>query len=577
MMQQLFPVPIVVKDSLEYKFDQGVKTFLELLSSGQWIIRVATSMGKDSSTMLAMVLKAASIASRAGLSYPPIIVSTANTTIENPRMDMLVKTELEKVRQYCAKHKINYKISIAKPKLFESFVVRVIGGNRLPTYTDGPAQCSMEWKVNVQNRQAKIIHQFVKKQYPGIDLLTCTGVRLDESEARKARILERGDKANEPFVYNQEACISPLLHFTEEDIFTFIATASRFDVYSDMQDVFSLYAEASGSGCAVVGDIVLEQDSKSRQGCGARFGCAFCTRTGQSDKSMEEMIKLPENEFMAELNAFRNYLHAIRFDPTKRRYLGRTIAPDGTVNIAPDTFSSQTLEDLWRMLCSIQHQENLHADALGIAPRFQYVTDEVVAAVSLQWARYGFHPAYHGWVVYKDVIENGNTLFPSGLQAPVHPRVAGFGKSLGRLPVGMPENEFSPLRNVMAEALSELSCPEMAPMQIGKTGTVVTQMDIADTYEISPEGLAMFIDFELDRHIDMYHGTSASPTAELKTAFQYGYLTASAPGVLATDRIVATTDHFHRHGLLTQDLDHLLSISNSVEKGYQQTQDEFAF
>lgn len=75
----------------------------------------------------------------------------------------------------------------------------------------------------------------------------------------------------------------------------------------------------------------------------------------------------------------------------------------------------------------------------------------------------------------------------------------------------------------------------------------------------------------------MYHGASASPTAGLKTALQFGCLTASVPGVLATDRIVATTDHFHRHGLLTQDLDHLLSISNSVEKGYQQIQEEFAF
>ncbi len=74
----------------------------------------------------------------------------------------------------------------------------------------------------------------------------------------------------------------------------------------------------------------------------------------------------------------------------------------------------------------------------------------------------------------------------------------------------------------MSEALSELSCPQMVPMQIGKTGMVVTQMDIADTYEIYPQGSAMFIDFELDRHIDMYHGSSSSPTAEIKTAFQYG-------------------------------------------------------
>ncbi len=531
-------------DPLHDKFMAGVNTLFDLLESGKWVLMAATSFGKDSSVMLSMALEAARIAALKGIEHPALIISHADTGIENPEIMNLNKGEIRKVHEFCKKHGINYVFSHARPRLMEGYLVRIIGGNKMPTYPDGDAECSKMLKVEPQIRQAKQIAKLAKSKYPGSQICGITGVRFDESATRRGNMVHRGDTDAHPVMYNDRWSIAPIANWSEEEVFTFLYKAREYGLYSNFEKTLEIYADASGSGCVGVGMAISDDQKAKREskGCGARFGCSVCVRVGE-DKSMESMLELDKYAYMREMNAFRNYLSAIRWDLSRRCHIGRTISDDGIVTVGPDNFHPDTLEEMFRMILTIQALENQEADRLGIAPRIQIVNEEFIAAIDFNWSRYGRHKPFHAWVVAKEVLEQGKLMRPSSVVVQAHERKKGFDRKAGGIQVntyGILEQDS--FRNVLAEAMDEGRCESLAVVDLGSKGATSNPLNFEETFSFDKEGLAMFVDFELDRAIEMHHNDQTNPTFAAKTYAQYGCLGASSRGFLGTDRILKTAD-----------------------------------
>jgi len=539
-------------DPIHEKFMTGVRVLYEILVSERYVLQAATSFGKDSSVMLSMVLEAAKIASKQGLEYPAVIISHADTGIENPEILKLNKGEIAKVHSYCKQHGINYVFSHARPRLMEGYLVRIIGGNKMPTYEDGDAECSKMLKVEPQIRQAKAIAKLAQTKYPNAVLCGVTGVRFDESPTRRANMVSRGESDIAPVCYDGRWSIAPIANWSEEDVFSFLYKAKEYGLYSNLEKTLEIYADASGSGCVGVGMAVSDDQKLKREskGCGARFGCAVCVRVGE-DKSMEAMLQLEQYSYMKEINAFRNFLTKIRWDPSRRCHLGRTINENGVVTIGPDNFHPDTLEEMFRMVLTIQYLEDREAQELGVPPRIQIVNEQFIAAIDLQWSRYGRAKPFHAWAVARDVMTNGNLVRPSEVEVEHHPRVKGFDKKSGGIQVdSFGLGEFSSFRNVVAEAMDEGRCSELTPTQLGKSGDIVSApLNFDETFAFDQEGLAMFIDYELDRCLDLYHNDQTNPTAAVKFYAQYGCLSANSKGFLGTDKIIQTADILWFNGL----------------------------
>lgn len=559
-------ISIALHDPLVEKFKSGVKVFYGLLESKQWVVMVATSFGKDSSVTLSMALEAARLATARGIDYPSLIISHADTGIENPEIMNHNKGEIQKVHAYCQKHGIRYVFSHARPRLMEGYLVRIIGGNKLPTYEDGDAECSKMLKVEPQIRQAKQLMKFAESKFPGALLCSATGVRFDESVTRKNNMTLRGDSAEYPVLYDGRWSISPIAHWSEEEVFSFLYKAKSMSLYSDFEGTLEIYADASGSGCVGVGMAISDDQKAAREskGCGARFGCSVCVRVGE-DKSMSSMLELPKYAYMREMNAFRNYLSAIRWDLGRRCHLGRTISENGAVVIGPDNFHPDTLEEMFRMILTIQVLENRESERLGIAPRINIVNEEFIAAIDFNWSRYGRHKPFHAWAVAKDVMEKGNLLVPSLVPVERQSRQKGFDKKAGGIAVDtcglLDGSSFS---SPLAEAMSEGQCANLTSSPLGSKGLVSTPLNFEETFSFDKEGLAMFVDFELDRCLGEYHNEHTNPTAAAKFYASYGCLGASSKGFIGSDKIIKTADVFWFNGLLRKGNDELIALADPL-------------
>lgn len=535
-------------DPLWDKFMKGVQTMYDLIVDDEYVVVASTSFGKDSSVMLSMVLHAAKLAAAHGLQKRPIIISHADTGIENPNVMMVNKAEKAKVIAYCKEHNIKMTFSHVRPRLNENYLFRIIGGNKLPTYEDGPAECSTMLKVGPQTRQAAAITKKIEGMGAGVKRLSVTGVRYEESPARKAKMFERGETDDTVAVYQGRYSIAPIANWEVDDVVMFLLNGTEYGQYSDFQAVWELYGEAGGGTCGGIGISVSddEQEKRASKGCGARFGCSLCLRTGASDKSMENMLSFEKNAYMRELNELREYLRKIRWDMSKRELLGRSITKDGFIRVGPDNFSTETLQTLLRMVLSIQKKEIDEADSLGIAPRFMIIDELLVAGIDAQWSRYGHGRPFEAWAIYRDVMQNNNLLLPSEVDQEDVPRPVGLRDTLGFIKLDIEPMHFSPLRDVITESLGGLPA-----VGVKKDGSLqMTHFNESESLEFDPEGLSMFLEWELDRHLAMYHNDHTNPTAAFKTYMQLGFMTMSNRSAMTSDPIVRVTDQLWFNGLL---------------------------
>jgi len=461
---------------------------------------VAWSSGKDSSVILGLTLQAALALKKDGVAIHQIIVTHGDTTVENPEIRAYADSEIGKIEWFALEHGIPLKVAVAKPSLSESWQCRVIGGRALPSFPGANHDCTTEMKINPMGR--------LRKALLGPDageVVTVIGTRFEESPQRAKRMEERGETADKPWVGDDgKVYLSPIAHWSMEDVWEYLGLARSGDpevaTFSDFDDLFRIYADGSGSSCAVVGDMATRGKSKP---CGARTGCWCCTPIGR-DKSLEAMIENDERyAYMRGLNRLQRFLVNTRWDFSRRLWLGRTVDEHGYVAIQPDVYSPDMLKDLLRYVLTLDAEERSAARELGIAPRFEIINLITLLAIDAMWNLQGYHRPFEALRVFKDVVLEGNRYPVPSIEE--HPRPKAMPKTR-YLHVGIDYAEDSRLVGLRDLTLDMIDEPGTGCMntRVTSDGRIVMDVNTSPAFDIDPEGAVLFMEYEFDRVLDEY-------------------------------------------------------------------------
>ena len=526
-----------------------------------WPVCVASSFGKDSSVLLGLTLAAAKECVDEGIPIRPIIVSHADTGVDAPEMRLLADGEIRKLRDYAKNHNIPLKVDVVRPGAFSTWPAKVIGGRGLPTFEDsGSRDCTIELKITPQQRQRKRLLKEMGQG--GAKPLTLLGVRLEESPDRAQRMLARGDSPDEPTLTDGSWMMSPLMHFDQEDVWTYLAQCQSgvVESYSDFQDLTRIYADSAGSSCFVVGDDVTAA-LKSKRACGARTGCHTCNAVGAEDKSMNAMIETdPRYAYLKPLSEFRQFTRATRFDLERRNWVMRSIEND-EIRLMPDAYSPAMVEEMLRIALTIDLRESRRAHLAGESqPKFQIVSLSDLISIDFQWSRYGLHKPFHALHIYNQVSEGRFTEIPK-VADDAFPKPKGLSSIKGTIPVKFDFDKQDGLSNYMLEAFAS-ECGFEAK-KAGKY--TVTDYGTVSSVEVDDEGAELFLSFEADRMIELYHSDDVDPTTAARIYLQYGTVALSPKGLSDNETIVRRTQAMWRAGMNgQQDPQKLLTMAREA-------------
>lgn len=565
------PASITVQeDDVDILAEKAIRTILALMVAGHPIC-VSYSGGKDSSTVLQLVLCAALRALALG-TRPFIAVVTADTKIENPEISAHVKSELAKVKAFADKYGLTVKIAEAKPTVTASWVCRILSGRSLPSFPQTNGDCAVDWKVMPVARERR---KLMSRRPTGMEWLTCLGVRFSESALRRVSMLERQESATVPRRNKEgDLVLAPIAEWSTDAVWEYLGSVRAGvikDAYSDLEEVFRLYADGGGTSCAVVSDSILEGAKQARgAGCSSRFGCWGCVKV-PNDRSMDAMLATdPRYEYMRGLNNLRRFLISTQWDFGRRSWIGRTISADGYIDIAPDNYSPLMCRELLRYALTLDAEEREAAARLGIAPRFQIVGLDDLVALDALWSLQGMarnHAAIADWFAIAQLGRRYRIpsieVFPE--QPMPAPRRLFVGKNWDE---GMPF--VSGLRNVVLEAVSEPGSGCMGTRTL-RDGRVILDVETAPEFTVDLEGAELALTFELESMVAKY--VRGSDHEGLTEAYmwwvQLGTIALAPQQAGLHDRILARTNFKERHRLAGPypDLEGALARSESVAQG----------
>jgi len=406
--------------STEEKVERAKAAILAAMRTHASVL-LASSFGKDSSVLVHLVLSVQRDLAAAGEPQPLVLITHADTGIDNPEMTAVARGEIARVQQFAAKHGLRVQVDIASPAFNESWAVRIASGRALPTFVNSSSRdCSISWKAKPQERQRK---QALKRLAQAGSTILMTGVRLEESPHRQESMLSRGESDCEVWTDAQgRANLSPIAYFSQEDVWVVLASlqSGRADSYTDGVAVWQFYQDAGNSSCAVVGDDFMKANAKA---CGARAGCALCAAVGV-DSSMEAMLASdPKFAYMRPLNNLQRFLVNTQYDVSRRQWVGRTITSDGFVPIAPDVYAPSMLREILSYAITIDRDEARAARELGIEPRFQLVTLEQAIGVDVIWSINALQPrAFEAIRIWKSIYEDGQSFYPPEIDPKQFPK-----------------------------------------------------------------------------------------------------------------------------------------------------------
>lgn len=565
---------IVANLSTEEKAERAIAAIM-LLIDGKRPLSVAYSGGKDSSVMMSLTLEAACRCKEAGRSLPPILVTHARTGIDNPAMDMVAQAEIKRIRAYADEQGLPVRVDIAEPALNDTWAVRIISGRALPTFANSSTRdCAISWKLIPQKRQRKAA--FKELSVVG-EPVVLVGTRYDESTGRAARMSERGELDTEIWehpvlnsagkVQRTEYRLSPLAHWTQEDVWVFLSELGSGErkSYTDAKEIWDVYRDGGNSSCVVVSDDAMKAGSKA---CGARFGCAICA-IGR-DRSLEAMIESDEKyRYLLPLNRLQRFLVDTQYDMSRRAWLGRTIQDDGYIAIAPDSYSPAMQRELLAYALTIDRDERAQAAREGVDPRFQLITESQLIAIDAIWSIQGHQQrpfeAIHIW---ESVNVHGRSLHPPDVDS------SKFDKKIPSprwLWVGDWDQDpsFNPMYNGARHLLADFTgasesggCTQN--VELGN-GRVVMGVETSDMLEVDPEAADLFLQFEiLDAAVHKRAEREGYGSAEAFRHYQLlGTLSTSKRHLSIIDNMMRRTAWKERHNVFAMSVEDLLAHSVS--------------
>lgn len=558
------------------KIDRATSALKAVLRAGR-PLAVAYSGGKDSTCALSLALNAAAELKAEGASLPPIIVTHANTGIENPAYQAVINSEIGRIRSFAAERGLPVRVDIASPTLNDSWAVRIISGRALPTFPNSATRdCTVNWKIQPQTRQRKeVLKDLGERGRP----VTVIGTRFEESPSRAKRMLERGESAESVWVQETigadgrlakaDDMLSPLAFWTQEDVWVYLSDLSEGirPSYTDAKDVWEAYRDGGGSGCAVVADDAMKANAKA---CGARFGCSLCVAVGR-DKSLEAMIESdPKYGFMRGLNRLQRFLSDTQYDLDRRLWLGRSINEQGYIAIGPDAYGPSMQRELLRYALTIDRDERQAAEGLGIGPRFQLVTAEQLIAIDAIWSCQGYHlRPFEAIRIWREIDIEGASFYPPEIgpksfrERKMPPtRYLHVGASWD----GRPRSEamYSGLRDVVGDLVGTYETGGCVGHRELPDGRIVMDMAGSDLFSVDPEGAGLFLEFEvLEGGLLERYANCPDPVEAYRHYVRLGTLSTNTRHLGTIDDMLRRTSWKKRAGALDWGVEDLLERSVS--------------
>lgn len=340
-----------------------------------WV--VTYSGGKDSTTVLHLVISMLKELHEDGKDTKHVYIVTSDTKVEMPIIDRYMESKLNEIESFATSSELKISVHKLKPKVNESFFTLLLGLG-YPSPTNSFRWCTERLKINPAT---EFLNGLVSKHQ---SILMLLGVRSDESQARASSIESRvlnhrglSTHGNIPNAY----VLSPIKYWTNEDVWTYLSK-NPFP-WGDHSYMMSLYDKGSGEADC---NIALNPESPS---CGkTRFGCWVCTVV-EKDRSMEGMIKHGE-EWMKPLWEFREKIFEYRNNPEKR-YSRRRNFSSGT-----GAFLMSVRKELLYDLLETEKKvnENYHTikkDSKDYNPKeaIEIISDEEIEAIQTKWNQDG--------------------------------------------------------------------------------------------------------------------------------------------------------------------------------------------
>lgn len=545
----------------ELKIGRAMSAIDAVFESGHPVC-VSYSAGKDSTVLLYLVVEVACNRLAAGKPVSIILVTHANTGIENPAYAKVAEDEIERVRAYAKLRALPLRVDVVQPALNDSWAVRIISGRALPTFPNSKDRdCSTNWKVIPQERQRKAaLEELADVGQP----VVMTGTRFEESDVRYEAMMRRGERDTEIWtkevrnnkgkLIRKELQLSPICMFSQEDVWVILAELQSGEraSFTDAADVWSAYRDGGGTSCAVVSDDAMKASAKA---CGARFGCALCAAVGR-DKSLEAMIEAdPSYAFMRSLNRIQRFIVDTQYDASRRQWIGRTLTSDGYLAIGPDAYSPAMQLELLRYALTADRDERDAARRLGIRPRFQLVSEEQLFAIDIIWSINRTQKrSFEALRAWQDVYNHGKSYYP-----PKDLKASDFPKKLpGKrwLYVGASYDSDAGYSDVYSGGRSALYDLTGAGESAGCSdfielagGNKMLAVERADFFQVDAEGIEYFLAFNVGEEDILNSPYAADPGWAYEVLRNQGVFQTFTRHQISQDKQLRRADWRRRHGV----------------------------
>lgn len=398
------PSSVVTVDPKEddSPWEVSIGRIINLLKSG-YSLSLGYSSGKDSSCVLIILLEALKrLVAEDYANIPQCYVLNSNTGREMPLIDSYAEWSLTQITVFAAKNRLPLQVHQVKPSLTGSFNYYCIGRGKLPRFAGQTHDCAISEKIQPQQKLVKKIERESNNE-----VITLLGTRLSESAARKRNMQKFSMDEVSIVEVEGRKTYSPIADFELDDVWELLAGCVQHDgkparIYNtftpDFDELMTLYRDANDGVCGVI-----VGDKANSSSCGSRFGCAWCTVTGERDKSLESMLEQDEvYSFMRPFVAFRKYLINIRFDMNRRDWRGKRI-DHGFMKVLPDYIRPTEKRNLLRFLITMdvmekeraaKHEELYYAgkieknplNELLCDPMFENITQADILGIDFVWS-----------------------------------------------------------------------------------------------------------------------------------------------------------------------------------------------